>query len=652
MERIPVGLFAFTFALAMAPALAGNASAQAPSAAGQGVADDWTHHRLIFSNLGTAEEAMRSGSYARWLQIASDPRFELQKRKRNFAAAGAPGSNVNMSGGAPEPEANRREGTPEAVNPIDPNNLPRGLYRAPAAPRKEPRFDIGPRPKSQPVHTDWSENMGSGAKAGLGVYPAKYSFFTTSANCASAATPDYVIYNTGLAGSSTQASVIAYDNLYATGCTSGAVPSVYWAYNTNGGTVTTSVTLSLDGSQTAFVQTTGGVASLVILKWAASGSESAGSPRTLSVTPAGSYRACSAPCMTSLTFSGGSNDSGSAPFIAYGSDTIYVGDDSGKLHKFTGVFLGTPTEAGSPWPVAVSTSALDGPVYDSGSGNILVGDYLLGGGSTCTPLGSPCGFFYSVVASSGVVAGKSNRLDYNFGIVESPVVDSAAGMAYVFVGADGPAGSPSACGSTVPCSAVFQFPVNFTSGSGTEAPVGPGFAFLLLGQFDDAYLTSAARQTPSGHLYVVGNTGAANNTLYQVTISSNVMSTLTTAGPTVSNNYTNGFMAAGLGVTEFFNSGHDYIFLSVLSYGAPASCSNTLSNGCVMGFDVTSGSISPSTAPTAATTEAGGTSGIIIDNSAALAGASNIYFTPLADQLCPTSGTTGGCAIQTSQSAP
>jgi hypothetical protein len=73
----------------------------------------------------------------------------------------------------------------------------------------------------------------------------------------------------------------------------------------------------------------------------------------------------------------------------------------------------------------------------------------------------------------------------------------------------------------------------------------------------------------------------------------------------------------------------------------------------VMGFDVTSGTISTLTTPTGATDEAGGTSGIIIDNLVTgVGGASNIYYTPLADQLCPTSTGTGGCAIQISQAAP
>ena len=49
---------------------------------------------------------------------------------------------------------------------------------------------------------------------------------------------------------------------------------------------------------------------------------------------------------------------------------------------------------------------------------------------------------------------------------------------------------------------------------------------------------------------------------------------------------------------------------------------------------------------------AGGTSGIIVDNtvgSGTLAGASQVYFSTLKGQTCGTSGT-GGCAVQASQS--
>src|SRR5947209_4045751 len=69
--------------------------------------------------------------------------------------------------------------------------------------------------RNQKLGRDWAEDMNSGASVGAGNYPAKFSFSLTTANCASAAQPDFVVYGTGLAGSPTQASIVAYDNLYA-----------------------------------------------------------------------------------------------------------------------------------------------------------------------------------------------------------------------------------------------------------------------------------------------------------------------------------------------------------------------------------------------------------------------------------------------------
>jgi hypothetical protein len=630
-------------------------SGQRPPISSNGGPDDWTHHRLLFSDPGTADQAMRNGTYSRWSRIVNDPRYILQHEKRDVAAGGAlkldklfPLGNAG--------QVREKHGTPHGGSRLELDKLPRGIIRTPANPHSNFDGTEGNRADSHhrknetsPLHEDWSENMGSGAKTGLGMFPAKYSFDFSGANCVGDGQPDFVVYNTSLAGLSTQASIIAYDNLYS-GCT-GTVPTTYWAYNT-GGTIMTSVVLSKDGSQVAFAQSSsGGVASLVLLKWAASTMESAGSPGTPVAATASGYRSCSAPCSLTLTFSGAANDTASSVFYDYGSDAIYVGDDSGKLHKFTGVFAGTPGEASGAWPVSVSLSALASPVFDSTSGNVLVGDYLLNLSSTCAPSGEPCGFFYAVDASTGSITGTSSRLDTVFGIADAPLVDSSAGMAYVFAGADSNIDPTTACPTEGPCSGVFQFATNFTSGSGTEATVGPGYEFMLSGAFDNEYFSSGNGASPTGHLYAVGGTGS-NSTLYQVSISSNVMSTTSTEGPAVSTNYADGYYSAGLQVTEVYSGSTDYIFLSVLDFGAPSGCDGSLSNGCVMGFDVTSESVSPSTTPTGATAEAGGTSGIIVDNASTFGGASNIYYTPLADQDCTTSEETGGCAIQISQAAP
>jgi hypothetical protein len=248
---------------------------------------------------------------------------------------------------------------------------------------------------------------------------------------------------------------------------------------------------------------------------------------------------------------------------------------------------------------------------------------------------------------------KSAQLDYNAGILDGPIVDPNTEEVFAFVGDDG-----SATCTGGPCSTVYQFPVDFTGGAtGTEATVGPGYEFMLAGTFDNAYLTSS---TNTGNLYVIGNTGPANNTLYQVPIANGVMSTSANTGPAVSSNYTNGVYSGGLQVTEICQPGAnpctaatgwtDYLMLSVLSYGYPTTdyCGTaSLANGCVIGFNVTSGTINSSTTPTGATAEAGGTSGIVVDN--ASAGAQNIYFSTLLNQC--NSGTSG-CAIQTTQAAP
>jgi hypothetical protein len=419
--------------------------------------------------------------------------------------------------------------------------------------------------------------------------------------------------------------------------------------------------LSQDGTQVAFVQTDNvtGHADLVVLKWAAGGTLTG--PKMLPSNSA--YPNCTAPCMISIPFSGAVSDTNSSPYVDFGSKTAYVGDDQGQMHKFTNVFSSsTPAEAGSGWPVTLNTStdaALGSPVYDSVSGNIFVSDYLINIASNCEPgvktAEGLCGYLYAVNASTQAVT-KSAQLDYNLGILDSPIVDSAAGRVYTWAGAD----NSTNC-SSGPCAAVFQFPVNFAANAaGTEATVGAGYEVLLSGAFDNQYFTSG--DPPSGHLYVVGGTGPQNNTLYAITISNNAMTTgSATAGPVVAKNYTNFFYATGLQITEFCNNGNsacqagagaDYLFLSVLGFGsqfATNPCSGqSLIVGCVMGFTApNSGVVSSTAVPNGTLQEDGGTSGIVVDNGSA--GASNIYFTTLLNQGCTTSGGTGGCAISATQ---
>lgn len=646
----------------------------------KGMPSDWTHSHIVFSYPGTAYEAMQKGEYEHWVHIAGDPRYMIQLEKRIANASGAaqhqnlPSDVTASNPGALEPaDEQSAADVPQRDQPdtpatrtgttMDPTvekpaqsgkrGLPFGLTRATippsiqrdgSAPENQAgheRFSRSNRMKRNLIQTDWSETLGNNGTAGLGQFPA--TFTTGSTSCS-----DFVVFNTRLSGSSSQASIVAFDNLYPN-C-NGGTPTVYWAYNT-GGTASLSPVLSLDGSQIAFVQSSSGVATLVLLTWKASNG-SLTSPVSPTSEDAASYNGCTAPCMTTLTLNGSPSDTDSSPFVAYdtgvNTSTLYVGDDVGVLHKFTNIFAssGTPSEAMTGgWPVTVNANAsLASPVYDAVSANVFVGDNILNSSSPCEPSAtnsnSPCGYLYSVNSSGQVT--RSKQLDYNSGILDGPLLDPTTEQVYAFAGDDGSAN----CASSTPCAAVYQIPAGFSSGAGgIEATAGPGFEFMLSGTFDNAYFTSAG----TGHLYVVGNTGPANNALYQISINSGVMASgAATEGPVVSANYTNNLYAAGLQVTEFYPGGtDDYLFLSVLAYGDATGCGTaSLANGCVIGYNVFSGS--PTL--TGATAEAGGTSGIVVDNDSS--GAQNIYFSTLQNQSCTTSGGTGGCAIQTVQSAP
>ena len=149
--------------------------------------------------------------------------------------------------------------------------LPSGLVRAIIPPPVEPtaaasrarvhamagflvalEWKTKKKKKRNRIKKDWSETLGNNGTTGLGEFPATFTTTAGSTSCT-----DFAVFNTGLAGTSSQANIIAYNNLYAS-C-NGGTPTVYWAYNTGtlGGVsaaISNSVVLSLDGTQVAFVQ--------------------------------------------------------------------------------------------------------------------------------------------------------------------------------------------------------------------------------------------------------------------------------------------------------------------------------------------------------------------------------------------------------------
>jgi hypothetical protein len=485
------------------------------------VPTDWSHLHVIFSRPATPEQAAR---------VQQDPRYWQQQYRNELPVL--------------QPSVESRDALASELR-RDENLIQGGL---------------------------WEENLGSGGSVGAGNFPAKYSLRGATANCGNTAQPDFVVYSTGLLGTTTQASLVAYDNLYS-GCT-GTVPSDYWAYNT-GGQVLTSPVYSQAGTQVAFVQTNTGLeGSLVLLKWAASTTESVGSPKTLtSVSSAAAYTSCAAPCMFTILLTNSlgtpADDRTSSAFYDYSSDTAYVGDSHGWLHKFTPVFLGIPAEVRTGgWPVQVNptdSNPLTDAVHDFPSGNVFVGD--------------AGGFLYRVNSTTGAVT-KSGQLDFGVGIVEGPVVDSTAGVVYVFASSDGTAN----CAGGAACSAVYKLTTSFAGGVGIKAIVGTSVVFgtlpnpnpLYLGAFDSTYNNSV---NATGDIYVCGNTGGPP-ILYRVPITAGVFGT-TISGPVLSNTTTPCSPVTDVLNPNVVGGATEWVFAGAQASGTSSGCA---SGGCIYNF--------------------------------------------------------------------
>jgi hypothetical protein len=298
------------------------------------------------------------------------------------------------------------------------------------------------------------------------------------------------------------------------------------------------------------------------------------------------YHGCTAPCMTRITFGNSAGDTRSSPFYDYNADALYVGDNAGVLHKFTGIFGSTtPAEASSPWPITVSSGAtLSGPVYDSnagtstGSGNIYVGDsngllwYVRESGSTvgtCTASGSP-----PCLGQGSVNVGNSSLRP----IVDAPIVDSSSEKVFAFIGCSGTSAN---CGHAENSVSVVQSPVDLGTGTVVTGAIGTSSreSNTFDGDFDNNYYSG---NYANGHLYACGLLiGGAARTLYQLSFSAaGQLSTTVVTGPGLALDATSDCSS----VTEIFNGTTDRIFMSVPNEGIPSGCTNS---GCLMSFVVT-----------------------------------------------------------------
>jgi hypothetical protein len=453
---------------------------------------------------------------------------------------------------------------------------------------------------TQQVARDWSFSLNNGNGGTIG-FPAKYVF---DVNAVPSCTNDFVVTGVNIAGSATQANVIAFNSLYNTpagnGLCAGTAPKVLFSYNVGPGVLNSYIALSLDGTKIAFNENNGANSYFHVLKWAtgAGNGTSAGAP----AVPGSGNTAAD----VKLPLPGGTS---TAPYVDYETDTAYITTSDNVIHKFTGVFTGTPAEVnggGSGWPAASGTGGgISTPVLDPVTRHVFFTDSGNGG--------------IDYVDDSVVPA-----VVYNNKFYFAPGLSVAAPVV-IDVGNQKVFGFSSNSGGTN--AVVGQADTNLSAASQVTVSVGSPSSNLapLMGDMNDDYYNGVSA---SARLYVVGNNSTTNKVPALYAIGFNASFKMNAA-------YSNGPLAlatntAGIGsspVTAFFNTTLNKQFLFV---GITNRCSASITGGCIRSIDVTGGAF-----PTAATINnvilaaTGGTSGITVDNVSASAGASSVYYTTL-----------------------
>ena len=495
------------------------------------------------------------------------------------------------------------------------------------------------------VHQDWSISLGGGTTAPA-MYPAKFSF---DVNAAPDCTKDFVVFTVNTTTGATQPNIVGFNNLYS-GTTpingicnrtpnpptdDGVSAEVQWSYNVIAadGQVSTSPSLSLDGTKVAFVETgSGTTAHFHVLAWAnGDGTNGSNLQDALTATQtidAGFGFASQAPLPGNATdlaltpSSGTASDTLSSPFVDFAHDVAYIGNDSGTLFRVKNVFcipvcIDAGTEApsldaswGTGGALATGCSGkLTGPVVDGGTGNIFVGcsdGKLYGFSSAGSPLtGSPLAVGDGTTTVNGNVGG----------IVDPPMVDAVNGFVYVVSGSSGGSAVLVQAGTT-----------SFTSPAPVIATLGSGGHFKLHSpSFNAAYFSGGTALIYDWAL----DAGDAHITLYGVGFTGHTMNAGT---PPLANQFSvGGSVPVELSpTTELLNGATDRLFVSGLANVSP--------NVIMENINTIPGSI------TASTAEGSGTTGIVVDNVSGSGQASSIYFGVLGP------GTNANSAVKLTQS--
>jgi hypothetical protein len=498
-----------------------------------------------------------------------------------------------------------------------------------------PRLDGGgipTRTNGSLMHRDWSVSLGNGGVS-LSKFPAKYNF---SVSGTPSCTADFAVFALNVAGvTNAQPNIVGINELYSgtapTGLC-GAAPAVTWAYNgsTAGGSVLTSPTISLDGTKIAYVESASASSIFHVLTVkAGQGTVAKAVAPTVPPNCTSTGGVPTSSCLKTVTYSSTATTTLADAWVDYQTDKAFVASDDGKISRISCVFAcALNTQPTIDWtytlPVAGtggSQPVPNGPVYDYPSGRLFVGDQLgelwvinasggtptlnagpvmIGGGGCTTAhppgrtgTGADC-------AATGTA----------FGIPDSIILDASGGAQKIFALSGNN-------GNTGAAAVLAQLSMNLTAK--VTVALGLGGVNLYHGAFNNAYW--GATPATSGDLFVCG-TGSADTTpwIYWVGFSSYPTMDATLAGSVTRSG------PAGspcVPFTEFYNPNinlggvpghHDELMGGIVAAGT---------SGLMITDDI---SVLPLLQGLNDVTEAGGVSGVIVDNTSTSAQASSMYF--------------------------
>ncbi len=579
----------------------------APQHARLGIVSDWSYRHILYSPPKSLDQAMR---------LAKDPRW-TQSWYLHHREAWWPGSS-------------RR----------------------------------GKKAPSQTLQRDWSMSLGTvsfgpvtagfnGSNGSVNVdpgggelFPAKYSFDVTATPlCANQPNPgdagDYVAIGLPATPSASQANIIGFNNLYtepggAGQCTGLTAPTVLFSYASGTGQVPASISLSLDGTELAYVENRAASSYFHVLKWAAGD----GTDATHPIVP-GAGNPSATDLAVRLTPDGTiDQNSTTSPWIDYTTDVAYVttfswtatdgsyNNGGGYLYKIGPIFNSSPANPPAIiWSVQVAcgepSSVPSTPVYDSMLSRVIFSDTGFRLDYAVDPNGS--------TTAPTVACGHAFGFDGNE--ANPPVLDMTNEVSYTGFND----------GTTEMVREMDVTSAQLGAGGSIEEDVGIQSTFTgpYNVDFSNGYFTCDVYQNGAGggsctgpgspRLYVAGtdNTTGTIPTLYDEHFQIGVFA------PDLNGAFTSTALATGAAdsspVTEFFNDpdgnpahGIDYLFVGVTDQCAATTNGGTA--GCVMSLPITGGVLPVVDSSTTAIAAPGGPTGIIIDNDSTDPQASSIYY--------------------------